>query len=102
MERVVISTCCQRAISNGRFDVSARILQESAPDCETSALRCCRVDLVIRRALIAEKCSDTGITAYCTACGVAAVDARASLECRLGALADAILPARSYNESMGE
>ena len=54
------------------------------------SLRCCRVDLVIRRALIAEKCSDTGITAYCTACGVAAVDARASLECCLGALADAI------------
>jgi len=32
-------------------------------------LRCCRVDLVIRRALIALNRMDLGMTAYITACG---------------------------------
>lgn len=44
-------------------------------------LRCCRVDLVIRRARLADS-NDLGVTAYLTACGRTLVDARGRLgEC---------------------
>jgi hypothetical protein len=53
-------------------------------------LRCCRVDLIIRRAQIAPGLIDTGITAYITACGTAASEARAALETALTTFADAL------------
>jgi hypothetical protein len=53
-------------------------------------LRCCRVDLVIRRALIAPDIMDTGITAYLTACGPSEAEASRALQDALGAFADAL------------
>ncbi len=50
-------------------------------------LRCCRVDLVIRRALIAPGIDGLGVTAYLIACGPAAVAATAQLEAALAAFA---------------
>jgi hypothetical protein len=55
-------------------------------------LRCCRVDLIIRRALIATDVWDTGITAYFTACGGTSAEAEKTLEATLKAFIDAILP----------
>jgi hypothetical protein len=52
-------------------------------------LRCCRIDLVIRRAQIAPETEDLGITAYLTACGTTAEAAKQVLEAALGAFADA-------------
>ena len=44
-------------------------------------LRCCRVDLVIRRAVVGDR-NDLGATAYLTACGRTELEARARLgEC---------------------
>ena len=43
-------------------------------------LRCCRADLIIRRAVVALDATDFGITAYLTACGAGAEDAARTLE----------------------
>jgi hypothetical protein len=53
-------------------------------------MRCCRVDLVIRRALIAPDLMDTGITAYLTACGASEAGASGALQEALGVFADAL------------
>jgi hypothetical protein len=55
-------------------------------------LRCCRVDLVIRRALIALNRMDLGMTAYITACGPTPAQAARTLEEALIAFADALCP----------
>jgi hypothetical protein len=54
------------------------------------SLRCCRVDLIIRRAVIAPDLMDTGITAYLSACGASEADAAVVLQDALGVFADAI------------
>jgi hypothetical protein len=46
----------------------------------TVQLRCCRVDLVVRRAFITLGHFDLGVTAYLTACGESANGAKAVLE----------------------
>jgi hypothetical protein len=55
-------------------------------------LRCCRVDLIIRRAVIAPDLMDTGITAYITACGSTSAEALQTLEAALAAFVDALCP----------
>jgi len=50
-------------------------------------LRCCRVDLVVRRALIAPGQKELGITAYLTACGPSSAEAAQTLEVALAAFA---------------
>jgi hypothetical protein len=55
-------------------------------------LRCCRVDLIIRRALIVPSLIDLGITAYITACGSSAGEAKDVLETALAAFAHALCP----------
>ena len=65
-------------------------------------LRCCRADLVIRRALIAPSVMDTGITAYLTACGPDPAGARQALEAALAQFAHALCPTQRYNEVTGE
>jgi hypothetical protein len=55
-------------------------------------LRCCRVDLIIRRALIAPDLADTGITAYFTACGPNRAEAAQTLEAALAAFVHALCP----------
>jgi hypothetical protein len=53
-------------------------------------LRCCRMDLIVRRAWMAPERTDLGITAYLTACGATAAEARQTLERALAAFADAL------------
>jgi hypothetical protein len=55
-------------------------------------MRCCRVDLIIRRAHNTPDRQELGFTAYLTACGPTLDSARAKLESALTALVDAILP----------
>ena len=54
------------------------------------SLRCCRVDLIVRRALIAPDVMDTGITVYLSACGASKADAAVALQDALGAFADTL------------
>ena len=54
------------------------------------SLRCCRVDLIIRSALIAPDVMDNGVTAYLSACGASEADAAVALQDALGAFADAL------------
>ncbi len=53
-------------------------------------LRCCRVDLIIRRADMTERVEDLGVTAYVTGCGASPDAARAVLRSAIDILADAI------------
>jgi hypothetical protein len=53
-------------------------------------LRCCRVDLIIRRADITPDVNDLGITAYFTACGASHADAAHALGDTLAVFADAL------------
>jgi hypothetical protein len=60
-------------------------------------LRCCRADLIVRRAFFAPVRTphqlDFGVTAYLTACGPTAEGAAATLASALAVLADSILTA---------
>jgi hypothetical protein len=53
-------------------------------------LDCCRVDLVIRRALITAELMELGITAYLTSCGLSPTEATQRLEAALAAFTDAL------------
>jgi hypothetical protein len=55
-------------------------------------MRCCRVDLVIRRSIIAPEMIGLGISAYLTACGPTAGDAKRTLESALAIFGDALCP----------
>jgi hypothetical protein len=60
-------------------------------------LRCCRVDFIVRRAVMALNCvdwgpMDLGMTAYITACGPTSAEAARTLEQALIAFADALCP----------
>jgi hypothetical protein len=55
-------------------------------------LRCCRVDLVVRRAHIAPDLNDLGATAYLTACGRMEKDANSRLAECLAEFARVIVP----------
>jgi hypothetical protein len=52
-------------------------------------LRCCRVDLVIRRAIITPELMSLGITAYLTSCSRSDAEAAVALQAALEAFADA-------------
>ncbi|MGA2050914.1 MAG: hypothetical protein ABSG96_24725 [Terracidiphilus sp.] len=56
--------------------------------------RCCRVDLIIRRAFIHSGQFDLGVTAYLTACGKTETEANAALQQAMGSFAD-VLSGRS-------
>jgi hypothetical protein len=53
------------------------------------SLRCCRADLVIRRAIITSDVMDLGITAYLTSCGETPAAAAKTLEAALATFTDA-------------
>jgi hypothetical protein len=57
-------------------------------------LRCCRADLVIRRAFITSEQMALGVTAYLTACGESSAEAKRTLEAALTAFTDALGPAQ--------
>jgi hypothetical protein len=57
--------------------------------------RCCRADLVIRRAIVSPNSTDPlrldlGITAYLTSCGASSTEAERTLQVALAALTDAV------------
>jgi hypothetical protein len=56
------------------------------------ALRCCRVDLVVRRAFVDDDRSEIGLTAFITACGATPTAASKALSAALAAFADAFAP----------
>jgi hypothetical protein len=53
-------------------------------------LRCCRVDLIIRRAFVTPDRLDLGITAYLTGCGSSSAEAARTLQTALSTFADAL------------
>ena len=57
-------------------------------------LRCCRVDLVIRRVFITSEVMCLGITAYLTSCGESPAAAAKTLEAAVATFADALGPTR--------
>src|ERR1035437_8469972 len=57
-------------------------------------LRCCRADLVIRRAFINLDAMELGVTAYLTSCGESPAAAAKTLEAALATFTDALGPAR--------
>jgi hypothetical protein len=70
-------------------------------------LRCCRVDMVIRKAWWDGDSEGLGITTYITSCGPTKASAVASLAAALGSFAEAVLDghspigsAQSYNKSI--
>ena len=63
----------------------------------TVPLRCCRVDMVIRRALILADGKELGITAYFTACGSTLNDAKSVLVEALTAFAASVASDRNPN-----
>jgi len=52
-------------------------------------LGCCRVDLVVRRAVLSAERMNFGITAYLTACGASSAEAAQRLEAALAAFTEA-------------
>jgi hypothetical protein len=58
-----------------------------------SPLRCCRADLIVRRALIAVDSVDLGTTVYLIGCGSTRTDTDSALGSALAAFADAIASA---------
>jgi hypothetical protein len=89
-----------------RSDEKWRAPEKIEPECRalcarlhTIPLRYCRVDLVIRRALIAPCSNNLGITAYLTACGPTPADAVSALEAALAAFADSVAPSGPPAES---
>jgi hypothetical protein len=69
----------------------------------TAPLRCCRIDLVIRRATIIPDRMELGVTAYVTACGSTPKQAMDALGTALAAFADALCAGSTLErESMGE
>jgi hypothetical protein len=86
----------------GRNDASRSNQRWSSPDATKNIckrvcsflgaipFRCCRVDLVIRRAIIAPNRASLGITAYLTACGPSQGEARQTLQAALAVFTDAL------------
>jgi hypothetical protein len=62
-------------------------------------LRCCRVDLVVRRAVVARDADDHGITAYLSACGATQREAKATLMKCLEAFSQAMVPSSTRTGS---
>ncbi len=68
-----------------------RVCREICAGLKAITLGCCRADLVIRRAMENEGCTELGVTAYLTGCGATAEAAGAALGAAMGAFADAVV-----------
>jgi hypothetical protein len=71
--------------------------EKAAADCKHACsllhavpLRCCRVDLIIRRAFFTAERTGLGITAYLTSCGGSDAEASVALQAALEAFAGAL------------
>jgi hypothetical protein len=53
-------------------------------------LRCCRADLVIRRAFITPDLMELGITVYVTSCGESSAEAARTFQAALAAFTDVL------------
>jgi len=73
-------------------DMAAAACGRWCEQLHTVPLRCCRVDLIIRRAVIAPDLAATGITTYFTACGRSTAEASQTLEAALTTFADTLCP----------
>ena len=62
---------------------------------QRAPLRCCRADLIVRRAHLAPDRQDLGITAYVSACGPTPGDARTTLEAGLRVFAESVFRTRN-------
>jgi hypothetical protein len=62
--------------------------RSACADIKVVPIRCCRADLVVRRALIAPELMGLGITAYLTACGLNREGAASILEAALNVFAN--------------
>jgi hypothetical protein len=78
-------------------DLAASACKDACGRLRLFPLRCSRLDLVIRRALIAGDRIDLGITAYLTACGASEGEAVQTLQVALVAFAEAFF-SRSGNQ----
>ena len=81
-------------------DKAAAACRELCRHLRDVPLRCCRVDLAIRRAFIAQLAADEqleclGVTAYLTSCGASSGEAHRTIQAALAALADAFMTTRS-------
>jgi hypothetical protein len=79
----------------GELDVAEKWVRAKVGRLRPLEIRCCRVDLVIRRA-VAGEVDGLGVTAYVTGCGADAREAEAALGRSLDALVHAI------NEPVGQ
>jgi hypothetical protein len=62
----------------------------------TMPLRCCRADLIVRRAYVTPDREDLGITAYLSACGSTCNEARATLSSALHAFVQSVVHADHF------
>jgi hypothetical protein len=77
----------------GQWSLPSAIEQDCRRICaalSTQAARCCRVDLVIRRAYSGADTTDLGVTAYLMACGSTELEARVRLTGCLVSFAEVI------------
>jgi hypothetical protein len=73
----------------GSPDAAISLCREICDRLRAISIRCCRVDLVVRRALIAGQ-GALGTTAYVSACGASLSDAKAVLEQALRVFAEVV------------
>jgi hypothetical protein len=71
-------------------DLAAAWCKELCARLHSVSLRCCRADLVIRRACIAADLNRLGVTAYLTACGESAAEAGRVLDEALAVFAGVV------------
>jgi hypothetical protein len=69
---------------------------------QAAPLRCCRADLVIRRAIRTPDVNEIGITAYFVACGSTVETAGAQLESLLAVFADSVAIALSRSAAQSK
>lgn len=80
-------------------EMAATVCRELCRHLRAVPLRCCRADLVIRRAFILPNAANEqpeclGVTAYLTSCGASSADAQRTIQTALAAFADAFVSKR--------
>ncbi len=63
-------------------------------------LRCCRVDIIVRRAVFFSELEGFGVTAYVTGCGASRERAESRLSATLSALANTVYPHKTLPGSV--
>ena len=71
-------------------DMAAAACKHACSLLRAVPLRCCRADLIIRRAFITPELMSLGITAYLTSCGESEGEATVALQAALAAFAGAL------------